>query len=342
MDILIIIFAIILLSQIKIGEQEDDYLSKDYSVYIKGILSIMIVFCHIQFGRVSFLPFKIFNYLGNFIVSVFFFYSGYGVLISALKKGKEYYAHFLKNRILKIIYIYLGFMIIYSIVYYLIGKINSFSELLGQIFSTELIVSHSWYIIDIIILYFVFWLLYRFINNRKKFLMLNIFCTFMIITVLMIFKFPSYWYMTLLVFDFGLFYAYNREEIEHRYSIVYYIVSIMIFLILLPSTFLIKKVMPEGIILNFSAIVIKIILYVIFVFICINSGRYIRFLNPVFYFIGKISLEIYLIHGLFEEIGKNISYISNNNFLYGIFVIFFSFIFAYVCNKIFFKVYKEC
>ena len=64
-------------------------------------------------------------------------------------------------------------------------------------------------------------------------------------------------------------------------------------------------------------------------------GRIVQFKNPFFKFIGNISLEVYLIHGLYENIFKKISLISNNNLIYGFVVLVLSIVSAFLIKKIY-------
>ena len=122
MEILILVLIIILLFGIEIGNtfENEGYLSKNHTLCCKGLLSLLIIFCHIQYNRIYLEQLRIFNYAGNFIVSIFFFYSGYGVMFSYIAKGIEYKRAFFRRRILKILYIYIMLILfIYLLIYYL-------------------------------------------------------------------------------------------------------------------------------------------------------------------------------------------------------------------------------
>ena len=69
-------------------------------------------------------------------------------------------------------------------------------------------------------------------------------------------------------------------------------------------------------------------------------GRFIKFKNNIFEFFGKISMEMYLTHGLLEIIGQKIYIIDNNNFLYGSFVISGTIVAGIILNKIFVRIFK--
>lgn len=330
MEILIILFIIILLSGIELGNiEKEEYLSKNRTLYCKGILSLLIVFCHIQYDRIYLRPFEIFNYLGNFIVSIFFFYSGYGVMFSYIAKGIEYKRAFFRRRILKILYIYIMFNIIYIFVDLLLGiDINSI------ILNKELIVSHSWYIVDIIILYLGYWVSIKISNNNNIIFLFNLMYGCLIIKIFSYANVDSYWYITILNFSLGILYAILREK---RDQIVFkdidkdnirYVSNCFIVFALV--TIFIQNV-------NYT---IKMLIYILATITFINMGRFIKFKNNIFEFLGKISMEVYLTHGLLEIIGQKIYVIDNNNLFYGIFVILGTIVISYMLNKLFVKIFR--
>ena len=71
---------------------------------IKGIFAVLILYSHIEsylsisenWYDVAFTKVK--NYHGQLIVAMFFFYSGYGVMFSIMRK-QNYAKSFFKNRI---------------------------------------------------------------------------------------------------------------------------------------------------------------------------------------------------------------------------------------------------
>lgn len=336
MDILIFIFLLSFLYKIRIKGNQKDYLSKDYTIYLKGILALIVVFCHLQFNRVNFVGFKIFNYVGDFAVALFFFLSGYGLISQYLKKGDLYLQDFLKKRVLKIIIIYIFFIFIYSIYYYLNGTFMSFSFIVTYFLDKKLIVSHSWYIIDILLLYLLFYIFAKRYKTDYKKISLNILIFSILIGVtLILLGFEECWYVSILSFYFGFIYKlYFDKEIKFKK-----IIFIVLGFLLLEFLVLILDYINISMIRTFLTAIIKNLACICFIIITINIGRIIQFRNPLFKFLGGLSLEIYLIHGLYENIFREISYISNNNFLYGIIILFLSIFSSVLIRKIF--VYKS-
>lgn len=86
--------------------------------------------------------------------------------------------------------------------------------------------------------------------------------------------------------------------------------------------------------LGLTIILLKNCAITCFSIIVISMGKYISFKNPIFKYCGSISLNIYLLHGIFEIVFTNIDQIDNNNFLYGCSVIISTIIASIIYKQI--------
>ena len=110
MVILYLILALLIFTPIphisKGGQIFDDYIAPKESLYIKGIFVILVLLSHfsgyiVLSDSLADYSFNIIRgYLGQFIVTMFFFYSGYGIYESLKHKGKQYLINFPKKRLL--------------------------------------------------------------------------------------------------------------------------------------------------------------------------------------------------------------------------------------------------
>lgn len=91
------------------GKYCKDYLSVENTTSIKGIFIIIVFWSHIKgyividnaFDSYAFFPLTL---LGQGMVTMFLFYSGYGVMESIKKKGQEYIKSTPKNRLCATLY----------------------------------------------------------------------------------------------------------------------------------------------------------------------------------------------------------------------------------------------
>ena len=82
--------------------------SKQATVTLRGLLATGIVLHHLSLRLVEASPdcawiWSQFSFWGAPIVAVFFFLSGYGLMVSLITKGQKYLDGFLKKRLLKIV-----------------------------------------------------------------------------------------------------------------------------------------------------------------------------------------------------------------------------------------------
>lgn len=332
MDILIIFFIMLFLLKIDI-KRKNDYLSLEYTKYLKGILALVVVFCHIQYGRTTIPMLKVFNYVGDLAVSCFFFFSGYGLISQYLKNSEGYLKTFFRKRIVKILFTYMIFICIYLIYYFINGTFKNFDDIITFTKNGSLIVSHSWYIIDIIILYVTFYIVAKIFKENYKFIIIGMYGFVTFLTFIMIyFGMSEFWYVSIFSLCFGMSYKIIQEKIDNKNIKKYYIIAIVIFIIFEILQFIISK-MYDSILITVIVAIIKNVACISFTFLIISVGKYIQFKNSIFKFLGEVSLELYLIHGLFEKVFSNISFTNNNNFIYGLSVLVCSIVSAYLIHK---------
>lgn len=166
-------FGILLLLLIIFSRKKDKPLSFDVDVTneIKGIAILMVIFAHIGYflstdHRFLF-PLSVGGGIG---VNLFFFLSGYGLSVSAIKKGVSI-LDFYKKRVVKLFIPMWAILIIFLLLdYFLLSKNYPFSEIwhsfLGYFPMADLLVnidSPLWFITPMTIYY----LLFPIIFNKK-------------------------------------------------------------------------------------------------------------------------------------------------------------------------------
>lgn len=123
MDIFVLLLISIL---VYLLPSNNDYLGVKSTTGLKGFLALGIVFHHLSQWVTTGTEFSNFGYMGTYIVSVFFFLSGYGLYVQNEKK-ENYLDNFLVKRLSKI----LTPFIIISSIYLIYRSIN------GQVLSSS-------------------------------------------------------------------------------------------------------------------------------------------------------------------------------------------------------------
>lgn len=269
------------------GTWNDEVLSLNQTKSILGFCAFGIVFHHLaqktcapwlnQQVIVHGLDF--FLNLGHLFVALFFFYSGFG-LFKSLKSKENYLKGFLGKHLTPIIILCL----LVNCEFYYVGKVFS---------------PYTWYINAIVILYILFYCSFRFVKNDVAsicfvalgVLIYSFVCNWLVLGV--------WWYNTAFLFLIGILFAKNEEKfiliLKSKYLLCA-IISVLIF----ATSFAIDILFKSELCRNFVCIIESISAFSFVVLVLLASLK-IKFENKVLTFSGSITLELYLIHGLFVQ-----------------------------------------
>lgn len=261
--------------------ENDELLSKEYSNILKGLMALGIIFNHLSF-ELNYIYLKPFKYIGV-VIGLFFFISGFGLTIS-METKKDYFGKF-KLRILKVLIPFAISFVIYTIYWIIMNEIKN-----KTIFS---IVKYSWYIYEIILLYLLFYIFYKNFDFKKA----TIFFTVMLIIILVIMfylKLSANWYRSSLSFIAGIIIAKYKKQIsiflKRKWLLKLFCITFLCFTLLV-----IGKFYNLGLIELFTYNIANI-LFILAVLIILSKVKKLN--NKLFNFLGSISFEIYLYHGL--------------------------------------------
>ena len=209
----IIIISLININ-INIKNSNKNYLSKECTSCIKGIFILIVFYSHyISYSTVQlskdFLMYNMRNFLGQLMVAMFLFYSGYGIFQSIKTKKESYVKSIPKNRILKTLFHFDIAVIIFAIINICLGHSIKLSKFIISLTGWESVGNSNWYIFTILCLYLTTYLSFSiFDKNNKKAIILNWILSITLLIVLSIYKGPQlgYWYNTLVCYPFGITY----------------------------------------------------------------------------------------------------------------------------------------
>jgi len=310
----------------KKGDFLEDCWSRADSKYLQAAAAIGIILHHLSqlitgYGKIDKGPIVIMNSMGILFTSIFFFYSGYGLMVSLINK-EDYLNGFMYKRLVPILIPFMLTNLIYvpisGIAEY---RITNLLAALTSILGITLINTNAWFIIEILILYTVFYLCFRHMKEKKTALIsVTLFTLVLIICCLLLghdntnlnghwFK-GEWWYNSTILFPAGLFVGLNRNKItdfiKNKYRLMLP-VSIILFLIIFAI---------EEIILNWFGyykatytyngyaeatltLVAQILANISFIWMILVITMKIRFGNVILRKLCTFSLEIYLVQDLF-------------------------------------------
>jgi peptidoglycan/LPS O-acetylase OafA/YrhL len=243
-------------------------------------------------------------------------------MISYKKKGNDYLTNFFRKRLGKILPLFIA-LTLGCISYSVLLKQNSLYVVCFQ----QLLVGgtplpNTWFIYTIVVFYSAFYVSCKLAKKSRVVSAYSILFVILYSTVLTSLGFSRLWWLTSLSFPIGVYVAENEQMIKSIASSKTLICCSIALGLLIFSLFVCN---PAGTVAKctWSNLLPLIVLLGIYSFGMI-SNRTLRFL-------GSISLEIYLVHGLF------ITKIESGNlswWCYTILIYAITITFATFCNKI--------
>ncbi len=317
----ILLVLILIFSSIR-KQDKDVLLEKDSTIFIRGIATIFIVLHHtVQHTNANNGIVWYFRLIGYICVAIFFLLSGYGNTFS-YRNNKSTKIGWLLKRILRIC-ITFWFIWIIDLIAILFINEDKFSIiiLIKQALTLTLPYWINWYLKIQVIFYIAYKLFKK--NNDIVLLLLTIIS----VCIMYILRLESFWWNTMICFGLGSVFAERKEKIiinlkKNKY--IKLILSLVAFVLL----FILGT-------RSFELQVISSIAFCIFITILLFV---FKFKSKIINFIGNLSLEIYLWHGvllklLFKD-SKNIINLNINLLLFFILSILLAFITNKIVNKI--------
>lgn len=276
----------------------NDYLSKNNTKSLKGIFAIFVLMHHLfQYSAIihDAVIGSIFQSMGYLSVGMFFFLSGYGLFKSYYKSREVYLKSFPTKKILTFYIDILLFTIIYILLDIFISPQSiTFIGILKSLTFGGTIIANGWYLQVALLLYICFYFIFKYVKNENYKIIVSFISIILIVLVMYILKMPLIWYEGLLAFPFGMLYAkydvYVDKRINTKSNILLFIMSFTAFSCTYIGDHLIK---------NDLHIVTKLLSILFFIILVICIIRWIPVSTKITVFLGEISLEIYVLQGLF-------------------------------------------
>ncbi len=295
----IILIAISLIG-IKLSRFHNNYIDFDQTTSVKGIFAIVIVMSH-MWGFGAFptdtpdleIYRNIINYVGQLMVTMFFFYSGYGITVSAAKKT-GYMDGFFKNRIFKVLLHFDIALIFFVLINRWLGIEYSQLQYLTCWFGWGSIGNSNWFIFDTLIFYLITYVALGIKEATKTGIkifacVVSILCLFFFAIMYILYAdfgdAGVHWYNTIMCFPAGVWYGAMKDKID-AYAKKWYlwwptlavIVSAFLYLYSFRYYYHYYAVMAPVFCILFTWVTMKI-----------------RVNNPILRWLGKHSFEIYII-----------------------------------------------
>lgn len=280
--------------------------------------------------------------MGAFACAMFFFISGFGLLCQ-YKNKENYLESFIRKRFSKILVpaiIVSGIYLIFKFLLYDDYTVSSvfFSSIEGH----TPIVDNSWYIIELIVLYLMFYLTFRmydFLIVKKNLLIIYPIMVLFVLSLLLVVFFVfinwgSNWYISTLAFPLGCYVASEKDKIAsfiNKYKICFILVFSVIIIVSTYYSKILNVLHLEIFDITLIKTILNIISNLLFCLLIYSLSCFFIVDNRIISFLSSISYELYMIHGLFIALFSKIAPI-NYDFLRILAILLCSISSAYLLN----------
>ena len=307
----------------------DEYLSVDNTKRLKGLMALAIVAHHIL---LHFEPERQYWGIGShgyLIVSIFFFFNGYGLMYK-VQNDKNYLDGYIRKRVVRIALPFLVAYFIYILWDVFEGKKYLIIDIFKSFFNGVPIVGNFWYILFILLFYIVFYVLARISNGNCRQIFLLSFIFFILwFAFCYVRKYAQVWTISILPIILGMGWCLYRVKIEtviKKFFSLIYIVSgilyIFLYYIAINNSF------------NYLRYFCCIVSALSFTVFLVMSGLVIHNYGKILLYFGSISFEIYLTHGLFVNMLRGKHIFIENKYIYTIAVFLLSIVSAHYIHKL--------
>ena len=274
------------------GFVSDHYLSKETTTSVNGLFIVIVFFSHVQSYHVLPDPVRtVTSALGQLMVAMFLFYSGYGVGCSVRKKGMAYVHAMPRKRMGKVLASFSPAVLLYALLDLACGIPFTGSQFVLSLVGWETLGNSHWSIFVILCLYLITWLACevcgRYLEGRRRevcsFVVMSLFC-------ILLFLFlhetkESWWYNTLTAYPLGSFVSLTKEKWDTLlgYRGVWLglaLMSLIIVILLRPLSW------------HASLYLIMTVVYCVLI-LCLTKK--VPVYHPVLYWLGTHLFEIYIL-----------------------------------------------
>lgn len=326
---------------------------------IQGLFALVIMLHHLAQNLLNTVGYKgelaYYEDVGTLLVGFFFFFSGFG-LITSFREKEKYLDSFLIRRIWTVLVPFFICNYAYMFTALLLGQKFSMEKLVQAFFGVVLLNKHMWFAVEIMYLYIMFYLVFRFIKKDKwRYIIM-----FLAVVTLMMAGFfaghdlegstvsnwleGEWWYNTTFLFFLGMIVARFYYPIMNWLKKYYYVVLFIAIAGFIGFAALTGYMLEhygywtETIVnkayddkaLTLAVQLSMVIFFEVMLFLLMMK---VKVHNKVLAFLGEISLEIILLQNLFILVFDTMKW-KRNIHVYSIGIMGATIVIAIAINKV--------
>lgn len=306
----LLLLAVICLYKINFAKDQPDYMSPGQTGSVKGIFTAIILLSHLrQYIEPTLfmddVAVAVLKGIGQLMVAMFLFYSGYGILYSAARKEK-YGRTFFQKRIFKTWLHFAIAVFFYMVLSFAINAEYGLKDYVLCWIGWTSLGNSNWYVFVILALYVVTWiglLLVELLPQKHRTLALTLFVT-AASGALWIFLYmtkEAYWYNTLLCYAAGMFFFLLKPWFEKINGKWFGRVGLWVLLL------------AAAYVLWYVGNVAAYTLYAcVFCLLVVQFTANVRVDNPVLRWLGKHTFTVYIFQRIPMIIMKELGFAEQN------------------------------
>ena len=308
------------------GKFHEDFLELSVMKKVQGFAAMGVILHHTtqivtEYGRYNRGLINVMVDGGVFFTALFFFCSGYGLVTSFLQK-EDYLKGFLKKRLSSVLVPFYVCNLLFIIVSLIAGAKPKAWELVLYLSGIVMLNDQMWFIVELAVLYLLFYLLYRKcvpgkLPLRKMVLVLVVMTA---VSLLLghdglpdsqgLWFFGEWWYNTTWTFFVGMAVAKYRDSVvdftKRKYKLLLGI-GVPVFVIMYAATMLMLGVAGywkewdghPGYLEKFLTFCVQAPTVIVFVLLLFLISMKVQFGNKVLAFLSVAALEMYLLQNIF-------------------------------------------
>lgn len=287
----LILLGVLAIIGLKKADNRDACLKKEHTDAIKGLFILIVFYSHIipylETAGVSFSPLAdtpsnlFIKKLGQLMVVMFLFYSGYGVMESIRIKGDSYIKSIPTRRVLSTLVNYDIAVIAFLCMNLLLGIHYSVGQYALSLIAWDSVGQSNWYIFAIVCCYASTFISFSLFKKQQYAFASNVFLLLIYFIVMHEFK-ETWWYNIILSYPAGMAVSIYKKQL---FSVLesHYVISITVLLLLFIPLFHYRSITPVYLA---AAIIFAFLIFAVSYKMVINN----RFLS----WCGKNLFQLYV------------------------------------------------
>lgn len=340
MIIIFSVLCIIMILSLRVCRSglDGDYLSKENTQAIKGIFVIIVFLSHVRTyadysHSTDLFVINVLNYLGQLMVAVFLFYSGYGIYESYKKKGYEYIKAMPRNRIGKTFFDFAIAILLFLFMDLILGIKYSVAEIALAFVGWTTVGNSNWYMFAIFTLYILTFISFTIFRRNGWIPVICItVCSLGYVYIMSLVK-ENWWSSTYLCYVAGIYYSYFKEKLDRllkKSMIIYYVITAGIV-----GSYLYMFQYRYVRLMLFNCVAVLFCLVIVFL------SMKISFKSRVLYFCGQYLFWIYILQRIPMKVFAEMQLNLYNPYIYLIACFSATIFLAVVIEKVAGKIKKR-